>query len=102
MAFISDRVDAWDFVVNCAGETKFGQTDPVYKEGVLKLSVNCAASAAKHKVRHYVEISSGQILSSEKVPIKEDCKAEPWTLFSKWKYQVNIFTGYKFDLVYYF
>lgn len=57
----------FDYVVNCAGETKPKQTDPVYKEGILKLSNLCATEAAKHSVNHYVELSSGCMASSDKV-----------------------------------
>lgn len=58
---------SFDYVVNCAGETKSGQTDPVYKEGILKLTTLCATEACKHKIKHYVELSSGNIASSDKV-----------------------------------
>lgn len=81
----------WDYVINCAGETKLGQTDPVYKEGILKLSLNCAKQAALLKVRHYVELSSGNMFSSEKVPHGEDGAAEPWTFIAKWKRQASVF-----------
>lgn len=55
------------YVFNCAGETKSGQTDPVYKEGIYKLSMNCAQQAAKIGAERYVEISAGNFSSSEKV-----------------------------------
>lgn len=64
-AFASDS--PINYVFNCAGETKSGQTDPVYKEGIYKLSMNCAQQAAKIGIEHYVEISSGNFTCSEKV-----------------------------------
>lgn len=76
--------------MNCASETKLGQTDPVYKEGIFKLSVNCAKEAAACKVNRYIEISSGQMFSSEKTPHKECDSIEPWTFMSKWKRKVRI------------
>lgn len=76
-------------MINCAGETKSGQTDPVYEEGILKLSLNCAREAALHNVKHYIEISSGNMFSSEKVPHSEDGQVEPWTFVAKWKLQVE-------------
>ncbi|KAJ8943667.1 hypothetical protein NQ314_009690 [Rhamnusium bicolor] len=85
---ISDGT-TWDIVVNCAGETKSGQTDPVYNEGILKLSLNCAKEASLHNVKHYVELSSGNMYSSDKVPHKEDGPVEPWTFVAKWKRQVE-------------
>lgn len=60
----------FDYVVNCAGETKPGQTDPVYKEGILKLSSLCANAAAQHQIKHYVELSAGTVASSDKVQNK--------------------------------
>lgn len=95
-AFSLDTDDRpWDFVINCAGETKPGQTDPVYEEGILKLSLNCAKQAALLNVRRYVELSSGNVFSSDKVPHREDGSIEPWTFVAKYKLQVcrtNIFT----------
>lgn len=78
-------------MINCAGETKPAQTDPVYKEGVYKLSLNCANQAAISRARRYVEISSGQMYSSEKIPHCENDDVEPWTLVSKWKRKVIIY-----------
>nr|CAH7750082.1 unnamed protein product [Callosobruchus chinensis] len=88
-AFKTADDSQWDLVINCAGETKSGQTDPVYQEGILKLSLNCANEAANHKVKHYVELSSGNMHSSEKLPHKEDGPMEPWTYVAKWKKQVE-------------
>lgn len=76
-------------MINCAGETKLGQTDPVYQEGILKLSLNCANESAHHNVKHYIELSSGKMYSSDKVPHKEDGPIEPWSYIGKWKRQVE-------------
>ena len=53
--------------MNCAGETRVGQTEAVYSEGLLTLSTNVAKQCAKLKVDRLVEISSGQMHSSDKV-----------------------------------
>ncbi|KAK7866504.1 hypothetical protein R5R35_014366 [Gryllus longicercus] len=87
-AFASDE-GPYDYIFNCACETKPGQTDPVYKEGILKLSLNCAREAAKQNVKRFVEVSTGHMCSSDKMPYKEDSKVEPWTLVAKWKNQVE-------------
>ncbi|XP_067631566.1 uncharacterized protein [Eurosta solidaginis] len=79
----------WDFVFNCAAETRPNQTEAVYKEGILKLSTNCANQAANCKVKRYVELSSGCVNSSEKMPQREDCKLEPWTCVAKQKLKVE-------------
>ncbi|KAK0087143.1 hypothetical protein PV325_001656 [Microctonus aethiopoides] len=86
-AFASDKTI--DFVFNCAGEIKSGQTDPVYREGIYKLSINCAQQAANIGVKHFVEISSGNMNSSDKAPLKEDDPTEPWTFVAKHKLQVE-------------
>uniref|UniRef100_A0A2C9L0A8 NAD-dependent epimerase/dehydratase domain-containing protein n=1 Tax=Biomphalaria glabrata TaxID=6526 RepID=A0A2C9L0A8_BIOGL len=61
----SDSGD-FDFVINLAAETKYGQSEPVYKEGIFRLSMNCAELAAKHKVKKYIEVSTAQVYSHEK------------------------------------
>uniref|UniRef100_A0A182QJ94 NAD-dependent epimerase/dehydratase domain-containing protein n=1 Tax=Anopheles farauti TaxID=69004 RepID=A0A182QJ94_9DIPT len=81
--------ECWDYVINCAAETKPGQTDPVYQEGILKLSLNCATEAVKHKAKRYIELSTGSMCSDEKVPQKEDCPVEPWTMVGKYKAKVE-------------
>ncbi|XP_011311708.1 uncharacterized protein [Fopius arisanus] len=86
-AFACD--DQIDFIFNCAGETKSGQTDPVYKEGIYKLSINCAQQAANLGVKRYVELSSGNMSSSEKAPLKENDTPDPWTYVAKYKLQVE-------------
>lgn len=88
----------WDVVINFAAETKPGQTDPVYKEGILKLSLNCAKQAALLRVKHYVEMSSGNMFSSEKVPHTEDGPVEPWTFVAKWKRQVSFYLWTLFQI----
>lgn len=40
-------------------------------------------------MRHYVELSSGCVNSSEKTPLKEDCKLEPWTGVARQKLKVE-------------
>lgn len=79
----------WDVVINCAAETRANQDDAVYKEGIYKLSLNCANEAADQQVKRYVELSSGCVNSSEKTPLKEDCKLEPWTGVAKQKLKVE-------------
>lgn len=86
--FASD-LGPFDYVVNFAAETKYGQSEPVYHEGIVRLSENCARTAARFKVHMYVELSSGQMVSSDKKPFKEDTKCEPWTNMAHHKLQVE-------------
>jgi len=41
----------------------------VYADGIYKLSCNCAREAARFQVRRYVELSTAQMASSDKVSI---------------------------------
>jgi len=80
----------FDFVVNLAAETRLGQSDPVYKEGIYKLSLNCAKEAAKRNIKKYIEISSGQYESNQNKPLTEsEHKIEPWTTLAKYKLSVE-------------
>lgn len=45
--------------------------------------------AAGHRVRRYIEFSSGNMLSSDQWPIKEDCNAKPWTQIAQQKAKVE-------------
>lgn len=85
----NDSLSKWDFVFNCAAETRLGQSDAVYTDGIHKLSVNCMNEAAGHRVRRYIEFSSGNMLSSDQWPIKEDCNAKPWTQIAQQKAKVE-------------
>ncbi|KAL5019592.1 hypothetical protein ScPMuIL_002484 [Solemya velum] len=85
----TDPDGEFDYVINLAAETKYGQTDPVYREGIVRLSMNCATEAAKRKVQLYLEVSSGQMHSTDKKPIKEDTKCEPWTQMAMHKLEVE-------------
>ncbi|KAH1006004.1 hypothetical protein HUJ04_006890 [Dendroctonus ponderosae] len=88
-AFSLPDGSTWDLVVNCAGETKSNQTDPVYKEGILNLSLNCAKQAALQNVGKYIELSSGNMNSFETMPHKEGDPLEPWGFIAKWKLEVE-------------
>ncbi|KAL8566462.1 hypothetical protein ACOMHN_015098 [Nucella lapillus] len=87
-AFASDS-GTFDYVVNLAAETKYGQSEPVYHEGIVRLSENCAKVAARCQVKMYIEMSSGQMASSEKKPLVEDGKKDPWTSLAQHKLQVE-------------
>jgi len=75
----------FDLVFNLAAETKYGQTDAVYQEKVLELSVKCATEAAKLKVPKFIEVSTAQVYEAGKKPSKEGDKTDPWTLVAKYK-----------------
>jgi len=56
----------FNIVFNLAAETKYSQTDEVYKEKVLDLSVKCATEAKKHNVDRFVEVSTAQVYEAKK------------------------------------
>lgn len=74
---------------NCAAETRPGQTDAVYNEGIYKLSVNCASESAASKCKRYVELSSGNMASSDQTSMKEDDAVKPWTFVAQHKIKVE-------------
>lgn len=89
-AFSAGRDDCqWDYVFNCAAETRARQSEEVYHEGIVKLSQNCAAECLVHDVKRYVEFSSANMCSSEKAPLKEDDPMEPWTFMARHKARVE-------------
>ncbi|CAD5122838.1 DgyrCDS11242 [Dimorphilus gyrociliatus] len=84
-AFDTCRKGNYEYVVNCAAETKHGHNDAVYKEGIYKLSLNCSKESAKRNVKKYIELSTCRIFDSEK-PCNETHKADfPWTERDKQK-----------------
>lgn len=80
----------WDVVVNLAAETKYGQTEEVYKEKVLDVATKCAAEAKAIGVKKWIEVSTAQVYApNPKKPCDESGKIEPWTKLAKYKYDVE-------------
>lgn len=73
----------WDFVFNLAAETKFGQTDEVYKENLIDIAVTCANAAAKQGVQRFVHVSTAQVYDGGKKASLETSKIKPWTKIAK-------------------
>jgi len=74
----------FNIVVNLAAETKYGQTDEVYKEKVLDVAVNIGKTAAKQGVDRFIELSSAQVYVADKKPSAENDKLEPYTKLAKY------------------
>lgn len=77
--------EPFDFVINCAGETRYGLTDAIYNDGIFNLTVPCAKLAAKYNAKRFIEISSGCMASNSKVPHKETDSTDPWTPIANFK-----------------
>jgi len=78
-----------DYVFNLAGETKYSQTEEVYKENIIDVSVTCGKAAAKAGVKRFVEVSTSQVYSGDKKPSAEDSKPKPWTKLAKAKLEAE-------------
>jgi len=74
-----DKDGAFDFVINLAGETRYSETDGVYKENIIDVSVTCAKAAAKKGIKKFIEFSTAQVYDAGKKPSTEDDKTKPWT-----------------------
>jgi len=79
----------WDYVINLAGETKYSQTEEVYKENIIDVSVTSANAAAKRGVKKFIEVSTAQVYDSGKKPSDENDKQKPWTKLAKAKLQAE-------------
>ncbi|KAJ3626885.1 hypothetical protein Zmor_004201 [Zophobas morio] len=79
----------WDYVFNCAGESRLGLNEEVYMERVLELSLKCGELAALKGCKGFVEISDARVYKPKKSPAVEDSKIEPWTIISKMKYEAE-------------
>lgn len=75
----------WDWVINLAGETKYGQAEEVYEQKVLAVSVNCAHQAAACRARAYIEVSTAQVYDADKKASTEQSPLKPWTNLAKYK-----------------
>lgn len=82
----------WDVVVNLAAETKYGQTEEVYKEKILDVAQKCSAEAKKIGAKKWIELSTGQVyaaVNKGKVGANEGGKIAPWTKMASFKQQVE-------------
>lgn len=89
IATLWDDGKTYDFVVNLAAETKYGHNDEVYRERVKHLSLSCAAEAAKHSVRRFIEVSTAQVYEPTNKPKNESGSLDPWTNIAKFKLEVE-------------
>jgi len=79
----------FDYVINLAGETKYSQTDEVYKENIIDVSVTCGKAAAKIGAKRFIEVSTSQVYQGDKKASSEDDKTKPWTKLAHAKLQAE-------------
>jgi len=89
IATLWDDGKNYDFVINLAAETKYGHNDEVYKERVKHLSLSCAAEAAKHRIRRFIEVSTAQVYEPTNKSKSESGPLDPWTNIAKFKLEVE-------------
>merc|ERR1711916_204774 len=58
--------EPWDVIFNLAAETKYGQTEEVYKEKVLEVCQKCVKEAQDLKVKKWAEVSTAQVYAPTK------------------------------------
>lgn len=81
--------DHWDYVFNLGGETALSQTHEIYKLRSYDLSMTLGQAAAKHKVKAFVEASTGMVYAPTRAAKKENDKLKPWLKLSKAKLQTE-------------
>ncbi|EDV29666.1 uncharacterized protein TRIADDRAFT_20168, partial [Trichoplax adhaerens] len=75
----------FEFIINCAAATRYGQDNSVYEEGIYRLSLLAAKEVAKHNHHLFIELSTAQVYSSDKKRSNEESKLNPWTGIAKYK-----------------
>ena len=70
----------FDYVFNLCGETRFGLTDKDYQMKCVDTAERCAAAAAEHGVKKFVEVSTAQVYKSDKSASSESSELKPWTV----------------------
>jgi len=87
---VFDQADyKFDYVINLAGETKYSQTDEVYKENIIDVSVTCGKAAARIGAKRFIEVSTSQVYHGDKKSSGEDDKTKPWTKLAHAKLQAE-------------
>jgi len=79
----------FDYVFNLAGETKYSQTEEVYKENIIDVSVTCGKAAAQRGVQRFIEVSTAQVYDAGKKASAEGDKLHPWTKLAKAKLEAE-------------
>jgi len=79
----------FDFVFNCAAESKYGQEEAIYNEKTHDVCVKIAKEAVKHHPKKFVHLSTAQVYAAGKKPSKETSEIDPWTMLAKVHYKTE-------------
>lgn len=74
----------FDFVINLAAETKYGQNNAVYEQHILDLARHVGKQVAEHKPEKFIQFSTAQIYEPDSKPAKETGKTKPWTKLAEY------------------
>jgi len=69
--------------------TKYSQGKDVYDHNVTRLTKLSSAASAKHGVKRFIELSTGQVYDAGKKPSTEDDKVKPWTEIARAKLEAE-------------
>jgi nucleoside-diphosphate-sugar epimerase len=81
--FTLDGGREFDYVFNCAAETKYGQEEAIYLEKLHDVCVKIGTEAVKHHPKKFVHLSTAQVYAAGKKPSKENAALDPWTILAK-------------------
>jgi nucleoside-diphosphate-sugar epimerase len=79
----------FNLVFNLACETKYSQTEEVYREKILDLKKKLATEAVKQAVDRFIDVSTAQIYEAGKKASKEDSSIKPWTGVGEFSYEAE-------------
>eukprot|EP01120_Amphizonella_sp_Union-15-10_P001011 TRINITY_DN11076_c0_g1_i1.p1 TRINITY_DN11076_c0_g1~~TRINITY_DN11076_c0_g1_i1.p1 ORF type:complete len:362 (+),score=69.63 TRINITY_DN11076_c0_g1_i1:125-1210(+) len=76
---------SFDYVVNLAAETRYGEDPLLYEERVLGVTKIIAEEAQNHPIKKFIELSTAQVYEPHKKPATEESKLKPWTKIGEYK-----------------
>ncbi|KMU82029.1 hypothetical protein CISG_09340 [Coccidioides immitis RMSCC 3703] len=75
----------FDYVIDCGGETRFSQSDDVYRLRTYAPSLAIGKECARRGIRALIQCSAATVYKAESKPHKETDKTKPSFKVSKWK-----------------
>eukprot|EP00301_Raphidiophrys_heterophryoidea_P027009 c9438_g1_i1.p1 GENE.c9438_g1_i1~~c9438_g1_i1.p1 ORF type:complete len:382 (+),score=88.43 c9438_g1_i1:50-1147(+) len=88
-AFELDDGSKFDFVINLAAESKYGQHEQVYEKNILNVAHQVGKAAAAHGCSKFIEISHAGVYEPKSKASDEQGKLAPWTDQARFKLQAE-------------
>lgn len=73
-----DGEEHWNFIINLAAETRYGQLDQLYHQQCVDVSTCCANEALRFNPERFVEVSTAFVYKEGKRPRNERAELGPW------------------------